>query len=83
MTLTPNAICRIYAMYEGRRWVISFVTATFFVEFGVNAWLMTHGVGTESTSSPPIARSNPLSSGQAYRWDNGYVLFSKSSGHSV
>lgn len=47
LTLTPNYMCRIYAMYEGRRWVIAFVTAVFFVEFGVNAWLMTHGIGTK------------------------------------
>ncbi|KAI0372252.1 hypothetical protein BV20DRAFT_1034733 [Pilatotrama ljubarskyi] len=38
-------LLRIYAMYEGRKLVVLFVTAVFLVEFGVNAWLLTHGVG--------------------------------------
>ena len=37
---------RIYAMYERKKAVVVFVAVIFCVELGVNAWLLTHGVGT-------------------------------------
>ncbi|OSD07133.1 hypothetical protein PYCCODRAFT_1402487 [Trametes coccinea BRFM310] len=37
-------LLRIYAMYERKKSVVIFVGVVFCVEFGVNAWLLTHGV---------------------------------------
>ncbi|KAI0667601.1 hypothetical protein C8Q78DRAFT_981412, partial [Trametes maxima] len=42
-------LLRIYAMYEGKSWVVVFVGIVFAVEFGVNAWLLTHGVAVRHT----------------------------------
>ncbi|KAI0356419.1 hypothetical protein OH77DRAFT_1400860, partial [Trametes cingulata] len=50
-------LLRIYAMYEGRKLVVLFVTAVFLVEFGVNAWLLTHGVGTKQTHIYPAVKA--------------------------
>ena len=33
-------------MYERKKAVVVFVAVIFCVELGVNAWLLTHGVGT-------------------------------------
>ncbi|KAJ2977857.1 hypothetical protein NUW54_g11367 [Trametes sanguinea] len=37
-------LLRIYAMYERKKSIVIFVGVVFCVEFGVNAWLLTHGV---------------------------------------
>ncbi|KAI0766388.1 hypothetical protein BD413DRAFT_570526 [Trametes elegans] len=42
-------LLRIYAMYEGKRIVVAIVTVVFCVEFGVNAWLLTHGIAVRHT----------------------------------
>ncbi|KAH9854767.1 hypothetical protein C2E23DRAFT_725762 [Lenzites betulinus] len=39
-------LLRIYAMYERNKLIVGFVTALFIVELGVNAWLLTNGIGT-------------------------------------
>ena len=38
-------LLRIYAIYEGRKPVVALVAAVFLCELGVNAWLLSYGVG--------------------------------------
>ena len=38
-------LLRIYAMYEKNIKVVVLVAATFTVELGMNAWLLTKGIG--------------------------------------
>lgn len=39
-------LLRVYAMYEKKKTVLFFCTTIFAVEFSMNAWLLTYGVGT-------------------------------------
>ncbi|KAI8986078.1 hypothetical protein BD414DRAFT_515138 [Trametes punicea] len=60
-------LLRIYAMYERRKPVVLFVAAAFCVEFGVNAWLLTHGVGTACTMIfDPDTVKGPIASASAW-----------------
>lgn len=38
-------LLRIYAMYETQMFVVVFVAIIFCLEFGTNAWLLSHGIG--------------------------------------
>ncbi|RPD62481.1 hypothetical protein L227DRAFT_609683 [Lentinus tigrinus ALCF2SS1-6] len=43
-------LLRVYAMYEKRKSIVLFVGLIFCVEFGTNAWLLTHGVAVRHTA---------------------------------
>ncbi|PIL22618.1 hypothetical protein GSI_15308 [Ganoderma sinense ZZ0214-1] len=37
-------LLRIYAMYETQKFIVAFVAIIFCLEFGTNAWLLSHGI---------------------------------------
>ena len=47
-------LLRIYAMYEKNIKVVVLVAATFTVELGMNAWLLTKGIGVYLLLTKPI-----------------------------
>jgi hypothetical protein len=49
--LVTNIHISIYAMYSGKPLVVVGVAIAFCIEFGVNAWLLSHGIGTCTWSS--------------------------------
>ena len=56
-------LLRVYAMYEKKKSVLIFCTVVFAIEFGMNAWLLTHGVGAHPLHSCPSPLSSMLSVG--------------------
>lgn len=44
--MCTHATFRVYAMYPSNFYVMGGVFAAFVVELSVNAWLLTHGIGT-------------------------------------
>ncbi|KAL7279881.1 hypothetical protein ACG7TL_006290 [Trametes sanguinea] len=58
-------LLRIYAMYERKKSVVIFVGVVFCVEFGVNAWLLTHGVACTMIFDPDKVKG-PIASASAW-----------------
>ncbi|KAI9058455.1 hypothetical protein FKP32DRAFT_1614891 [Trametes sanguinea] len=60
-------LLRIYAMYERKKSIVIFVGVVFCVEFGVNAWLLTHGVASQRCSLTSSNHSKgPIASASAW-----------------
>lgn len=38
-------LLRVHAMYSKRPFIVAFVIIVFCLEFGTNAWLLSHGTG--------------------------------------
>lgn len=46
LAMETDLLFRISAMYPRKPWVVGGVAVAFCIEFGVNAWLLSHGIGT-------------------------------------
>ncbi|KAI1790139.1 hypothetical protein LXA43DRAFT_1149566 [Ganoderma leucocontextum] len=44
-------LLRIYAMYETKKLIVAFVAIIFVLEFGTNAWLLSHGIAVHHSAA--------------------------------